>query len=135
MKPLLASKCDEKKSPIPDGSVLSVSKKQGIMIVRKDGLSLFFGRFTISDPKGIPLFTGYMELMDRIGTHHEPFGTEKCNQENHIEGWLVGKSSNILENLLLRALVVAKAEQLPDAKESGLSGFLNGVIVRVPKLG
>jgi len=130
--PLLVAPCDEQPSPIPDGSVL---KSEGATIVRKDGLALFSGRFTISDPAGVSLFTGYMELMDRIGTHHEPFGTERCDQEYHFEGWLVGKGGKGYEDLLLRALVVGKADRLPDVAESGLYGFLNGVIVRVPKLG
>ena len=132
LKPLLVAHCDEKPSPIPDGSML---KSLGVTIVRKDGLALFYGRFTLTDPQGMKLFTGYLELMDRIGTHHEPFGTERCDQEYHFEGWLVGKGGVEYANLLLRALVVGKADPLPEVPESGLHGFLNGVIVRVPKLG
>lgn len=132
MKPLLVAHCDEQPSPIPNGSVLT---SEGTTIARQDGLALFCGKFTISNPNGGLLFTGYMELMDRVGTHHEPFGAEKCDEEYHIEGWLVGKGSRRYADLQLRALVVAKADRLPEVPESGLNGFLNGVIVQFPKSG
>ncbi len=130
LQPLVAAPCDEKPSPIPDNSVLSSS---GQTYVRKDGLALYTGRFEIRSPQQTLLFTGHMELMDRIGTHHEPFGTEKCDQEYHIEGWLAGRGSRSLPDLLIRALVVAKGEMLPGAATTTLYGFLNGLIIQVPK--
>ncbi len=123
--------CDQDPTVIPDGSILTAS---GTVIRRADGLATFVstgrGRFLIKSPIGVSLFTGFIALMVRIGTHHPPFGQEPCNLENHIEGWLVGLGVNELKAISLRALIVASGTI--DKKESSTipKGTMNGVLVK-----
>ena len=85
------------------------SKHVGVLLRRAERLADFTGRFTITSPTGVVLFRGAIELMDRVGTHHAPFGTETCNLESHVEGWLVGLGEPTLPNHCLRPLFVARA--------------------------
>ncbi len=120
--------CDQRPELIPNGSDLNAS---GVVIRRADGLANFTGPFTITSPAGAVLFDGRIELMDRVGTHHPPFGGEPCNPENHVEGWLVGRGKGVLANYCLRALYVASVLPVP-TKPDSLRGSLDGVIVQCP---
>jgi hypothetical protein len=122
--------CDQAPDLIPNGSRLIAS---GVVFRRADGLVDFAsygrGRFAIMDPNGLLLFTGFVELMIRIGTHQPPFGQEHCEQENHMEGWLVGLGATKWEGMCLRALLVANAVLDRNEPTSIKQGYLNGVVV------
>ncbi len=121
--------CDQDPGLIPDSSILRAS---GVVIRRVDGLADFVARFAIISPRRVVLFRGAMELLDRIGTHHAPFGPEPCNPQSHVEGWLVGQGGPTLPNHTLRLLFVARGH-LPEAGGPfPLSGIVNGVLVKCP---
>jgi len=120
--------CDQRPDLIPNGSDLTAN---GVIIRRGDGLANFTGMFTITSPANVVLFHGRIELMERVATHHPPFGAEVCNLENHVEGWLVGNGGPGLANYCLRALYVASVLPVP-GKPAGLRGSLDGIIVEIP---
>lgn len=134
MKIVSRKPCDQDPDPegpnaIPNNSVLSA---QGQVVHRKDGLALFLGPFTITDPKNVATFKGNMVLLDRIGSHHPPFGQERCNQLLHLEGWLEGTGLGLYKHFTLRAAIVAKG---PFPSTGGLrrvAGFFNGVLMKCP---
>jgi hypothetical protein len=123
--------CDENPPLIPDGSILTAS---GVVIRRVDGLADFTssgrgGLFVIRAPDGTILFTGFIELMDRVGSHGKPVGPEPCDLEKHVEGWLVGTGKGKLDGTCLRVLLVANG--FLDLKEATpIEGRLNGVLVK-----
>jgi hypothetical protein len=122
--------CDQDPLPIPDGSRLEA---RGSVVRRVDGLTDFTGRFTIVAPTGQVLFRGAIELFDRIGTHHAPFGTEPCNPQSHVEGWLVGAgNATVFPNHMLRALFVARGEMPKPGGPYALLGSLDGVLLKCP---
>ncbi len=122
--------CDQGTAIIPNGSILEAS---GNTIKRASGFAHFFGKFTIKNPAGAVLFEGTMEAIDRIGTHHPPFGTEACNRQNHLEGWLIGRGSNLFPNSTLRALIVARAAlPTPNIPTQAVSGSIDGVFIKCP---
>ena len=96
--------CDQQ-DIIPDGSTL-VAK--GDVIERQDLFGHYNGQFVIVNPANQVLFEGYIETMDRVGSHHLFFNCEKCNPQSHFEGWLVGRGSDLLPNHTIRALLVAR---------------------------
>jgi hypothetical protein len=114
---------------IPNNSVLEAT---GNTIKRADGFAHFFGEFTIINPNNQVLFKGTMEAIDRIGTHHPPFGNEACNQQGHLEGWLVGRGVQQLQNLTLRALIVARASLPTGTAPAPVFASIDGVIIRCP---
>ncbi|MGH2731837.1 MAG: hypothetical protein ACRDJG_02650 [Actinomycetota bacterium] len=122
--------CDQDPDLIPDGSRLEA---KGNTIQRvTDRFSHFFGRFIISDPAGTILFRGIVELIDRIGTHHEPFGGEECNEEGHVEGWLVGRGSSALPNHTIRALIVARASLPVEDGSAPVFASIDGALIKCP---
>lgn len=122
--------CDESEKLVREGSILTA---KGNIIIRADGLALFDGRFILQDPAGVTLFGGYMETIDRICSHVTALPRISCRPKGHLEGWLVGKGGKGLEEYTLRVLIAAKTRALPEAKQSKVSGFLNGVLVRSPR--
>jgi hypothetical protein len=121
--------CDQDPGLIPNGCVLEA---RGILLRRADGMADFTGRFVITSPAGVAMFRGAIELMDRIGTHHAPFGPEPCNPESHIEGWLVGLGGPTLPNHCLRALFVARGQLGQGPGPFAVLGSLDGVLVKTP---
>lgn len=122
--------CDQNPPLIPDGSTLEV---KGNTIRRADNFAHFFGTFVIRRPNNGPiLFRGRMEALDRIGTHHPPFGTEACNEQGHLEGWLVGRGSTLLPNHTLRALITARASLPTGTAPATVSASLDGVLIKCP---
>jgi hypothetical protein len=125
------SHCDEGVKHLPDGVVLEIM--QGEMIARQDGFALSFGSFQIGMPGAHPLFQGRIELIDRIGTHNAPASNceEKCDQEQHIEGWLVG---NLVqdESITLRAILALRITQGDVQTGVALDAVLAGVLVNCP---
>lgn len=119
--------CDQGPALIPDGSQLVA---EGKTIWRNDGLTHFFGKFTIKDTRGRGLFTGIMEIMDRVGTHPQ----EPCNPMSHFEGWLVGRSGRGLPEATLRVVIAGTSrliDKLPvDPFSSDVQATLNGVVIR-----
>jgi hypothetical protein len=121
--------CDQQ-DIIPDGSVL-VAK--GSVIRRADGFGHFNGQFEIVDPANQTLFTGYIETMDRVGSHHLFFQCEQCNPISHFEGWLVGRGSNLLPNHTIRTLLVARGTiPSPQNPTTAAVGSLNGTFIKCP---
>lgn len=121
--------CEQSQVPIPNGSVLEAT---GDTIRRFDGFAHFSGNFTIRNPAGAVLFQGTMDAIDRIGTHHAPFGAEVCNQGRHLEGWLTGRGSALLPNHLLRALIVARAILPPNNGQAAVSASIDGTVIKCP---
>jgi len=123
--------CDQDPQLIPNGSVLTA---KGVVIRRKDGLADFTsngpGSFIITAPNKVQLFSGFIELMVRVGTHHFPFGDEACNPENHIEGWLVGLGKGELSSICLRALLAANGTVAQKDTTPITKGTLNGVLLK-----
>jgi hypothetical protein len=126
--------CDQDPPLVPDGSQLEAS---GNTILRADSFAHFVGSFTIRNPRGTILFQGSMEVIDRVGTHHPPFGQEPCNPTEHFEGWLVGRGSRALPDVTLRALIVARSHLRlePGPVSSEIVGTLNGVLIKCPRSG
>jgi hypothetical protein len=120
--------CDQDPSLIPDGSSLET---RGHTIQRvTDQLSHFFGNFVITNPQGVTLFRGIMELLDHIGTHHDPFGTEKCDEADRAEGWLVGRGEAALPNHTIRALIVARASLPVENGSAPVFASIDGTFIK-----
>ena len=106
-----APTCDESTDLLPD----SVLNAGGAFIQRHDDFAHFIGRFAIARPLPAPpvtFFTGYIELLFRSGSHQHLSGIvagEKCNQEKHLEGWLLGRGQASLSTFTLRASIVGEA--------------------------
>jgi len=120
--------CDEDPGLIPDGSKL---RSRGWVIRREDGLADFAGRFTIVAPRGNVLFRGMIELLDRVGTHHPPFGGEVCRPESHVEGCLAGLDSLPADShRCLHLQFVARGHLSDRDGSTDVDGFLNGVCMK-----
>jgi hypothetical protein len=87
-------------------------RAKGTTIAREDGFAHFVGRFTIVQPnpggRDVPYFKGMLELIGRTGSHI--LLGERCNEQNHIEGWLVGRGLRSVRRSTLRAVIVAQGE-------------------------
>lgn len=114
---------------IPNNSVLEA---RGTTRRRADGFAYFTGNFSIRNPAGAVIFEGTLELMDRLGSHHAPFGAESCNQQGHVEGWLAGRGSAGFSHNTLRAIVVANGNLPGAGASSALSGSIDGTLVKCP---
>ena len=121
--------CDQNPGLVPDNSLV---RARGIVIRREDGLADFASRFNIITPAGAIIFRGHIELLDRIGTHHDPFGPEPCNPESHIEGWLVGLGEGAMVDWSLRVQFVARGQLPAAAGPFAVEGLINGVLARCP---
>jgi hypothetical protein len=122
------STCDQEaaRKILPDGCVLEAS---GVFTQRADGFAHFTGDFKIKSVDKKELFRGTIEMMDRVGTHHTIFKCEKCNQKSHLEGWLVGSSSDS-GKLTLRAMLALKGTApSPASPKKTLTGILNGALM------
>ena len=120
--------CDQEAAQklIPDASTLEA---QGGLIQREGGFGHFTGDFTIKDKDGKKMFSGTIELFDRVGTHHTFFDCDKCNQKSHLEGWLVGTASEF-SNVTLRAMLALKGvHPTKETPAKSLSGILNGAVI------
>jgi hypothetical protein len=97
--------CDQEVHGIPPNMYL---ESFGMTIHRKDDLAHYSGRVQLKDGAlGPVLFEGTMELMARIGTH-QALG-ERCDEEKHIEGWIVARGVDTLSNFTFRAMVAGEA--------------------------
>lgn len=121
--------CDQDPPLIPDGSLLSAT---GNTILRDDGLAHFSGSYRITHPRGRILYSGVIEIIDRVGTHPQ----EPCNPRSHFEGWLVGRSGRGLDVTLLRAMIAGTSrllDKLPaDDYVTPAQATLNGVVIGFP---
>ena len=122
--------CDPLASLIPNDSVLTAN---GTVIRRNDAFAQYSGKFAINAPTGATLFTGWIETIDRLGSHHAPANCETCNPTSHFEGWLVGKGSGALANYTIRAQISSKGT-VPDLTNTSqpISGNISGTFVRCP---
>jgi len=125
--------CDQSLGVIPNNSRLEAT---GDTIRRADGFAHFSGKFVIKNPAGAELFQGTMDVIDRIGTHHAPYGAEACaeacNQFRHLEGWLEGRGSQQLPNHTLRALIVARADLPQNSGSATLNASIDGTVIKCP---
>jgi hypothetical protein len=122
--------CDQNRGLIPNNSTLEA---KGQVIRRRDNFAHFSGEFVIRNPGGTVLFTGYIETIDRMGSHHLFFNCETCNGASHLEGWLVGRGSPALPNHTLRAMLVARGTvPSPTTASTPLVGSLNGTFLKCP---
>jgi hypothetical protein len=121
--------CDQNAALIPNGSVLEA---KGNTISRTDNFAHFTGRVIIKSPAGALLFDGTMETIDRLGTHHAPFGAEACNPASHLEGYLVARGTGGLANYTLRALIVLRGSLPTGSTPAGLSGNIDGTLIKSP---
>jgi hypothetical protein len=119
------SNCDQLVEQIPDGSVLTA---KGRMILRKGGLAVFSGEFSLRSDKDKLLFKGVIELMDRVGTHHTFSECEACDEKSHLEGWLAGSDES--SGHTLRAMLGLKGLTPSASEAKRLSGIINGVVIR-----
>ncbi len=105
---------DQSIGMVPSGSVLDAN---GTTFRRQDGLAAFTGNFAIKGPgpTGATLFTGTMDLLDAVGSHQMPFGSEAPNMALHQEGWLHGEGAGPLSGCRLDAAVVARGPLVPTA--------------------
>ena len=123
-----ALNCDESFSIWPSTQLTA----KGITILREDNFAHFFGKFSIvkknSGNPDLPYFKGIIELICRSGSH-QILG-EKCDEENHIEGWIIGRGQRPVSNYTLRAVIVAKAQlttgvgPFPDTSVNRITGTL-----------
>jgi len=121
--------CDENPGLVPNNSVLQV---RGYTLRRADSFAHLIGTFTLSNPAGAVLFSGTLEAMDRIGTHHAPFGGEQCDQQGHLEGWLVGKGAGPMAPFTLRALVVGRASLPTGTAGAPIAASIDGTLIKSP---
>lgn len=122
------SDCDESVSILP----ISVLNAKGTTIVRNDGFAHFIGRFKIiakqSGKADVTYFEGRMELIGRSGSHQK-LG-EDCNQDDHLEGWLIGRGRRPVPGYTLRVVIVGNGQLslgiqvFPDASVNRLTGTL-----------
>lgn len=122
--------CDEFSVLIPDGSILSA---RGATLRRKDGFSNFNGKFVILKAgSGDTIFEGTLELSERLGSHHTPFGSEVCDPISHNEGWLVGRGVNGLESFTIRAIIVLRGQLPPTDGSTPILGSFDGSLIKCP---
>jgi hypothetical protein len=122
----VSTNCDESKQTFSATGL----KGEGSTIVRHDGFAHFFGTCSVIEKKfgqpEITHFKGSIELIGRTGSH-QSLG-ELCNQDEHIEGWLVGQGQGELSNCMLNAIIVCKGKfpsgALPDVSINRITGSL-----------
>lgn len=122
--------CDQ---PIPGIPANFRLEAKGATIHRQDGFAHFFGTFTfINGATNTRLFNGTIELIGRIGSHQ--FLDEKCDEDKHVEGWLVGSGLGNLARYSVRAVLTGQlSANLPQATAAvPAQTRLTGVIVKAP---
>ena len=120
--------CDESFAVWP--TTLLTAK--GITIAREDGFAHFVGTFSSVQKKtgqpDVPYFKGTLELIGRSGSHQK-LG-EACDEDGHIEGWIIGRGQRSVSKYILRAAIVAKGKlsigvgPFPDASVNRITGTL-----------
>lgn len=123
-----ALNCDESISVWPSTQLSA----KGITIARDDGFAHFIGSFSIvkkqSGKPDVTYFKGLLELIGRSGSH-QSLG-EACDEEQHIEGWIIGRGQGPVRKYTLRAVIVAKGKlsigvgAFPDASVNRITGTL-----------
>lgn len=137
---LNAPGCDETIPPFPENTTVLSAK--GHAIHREGGLAYFVGTFQINNlanEKEELLFEGTMELMAKVESH-QIFGAaecqHQCDQEKHMEGWLVGKGVGNLSKYIIRAVFATGInEDIPVGMNSfntlfQVNGRIAGVVVQ-----
>lgn len=89
---------------LPSDSVLT--SEGGINISVREGFAHYSGEFLITSPRGRKLYTGRMELFYRVGSHRTG-NLETCDENGHVEGWLVGRGTGFSPTSL-RAMIAGK---------------------------
>jgi hypothetical protein len=76
----------------------------------------------------VTYFQGILDLIGRSGSH-QALG-ESCREEEHIEGWLIGRGRRPVAKYILRVAIVAKGKlaegvnAFPDAGVNRITGTL-----------
>jgi hypothetical protein len=120
--------CNESASVFPTSQLTA----KGITIARKDGFAHFIGKFSIVKKEqgkpDITYYQGTLELIGRSGSH-QALG-EACDEEEHIEGWLIGRGLRPVPKCTLRVEIVAKGNlaagthAFPDASINRMTGTI-----------
>lgn len=123
-----ALQCDESLAIWPSTQLTA----KGVTIARADGFAHFMAQFRIvkkNPPQpDVLYFRGILELISRSGSH-QALG-ERCDEKDHIEGWLVGTGARPVSKFTLRAAIVAKGQLapgggvFPDASVNRITGSL-----------
>lgn len=123
-----ALNCEESISVWPSTQLTA----KGITIARNDGFAHFIGSFSIvkkqSGQPDVTYFKGPLELIGRSGSH-QSLG-EACDEDQHIEGWIIGRGQGPVRKYTLQAVIVAKGKlsigvgAFPDALVNRLTGTL-----------
>lgn len=113
---------------LPSGSVLT--SEGGINISVRDGFAHYSGEFLITSPRGRRLYTGRMELFYRVGSHRTG-NLETCDENGHVEGWLVGRGSGLTPTSL-RAMIAGKwSPPTPrERRTTTRDAYLTGLVLR-----
>ena len=116
--------CDESEKLLPKGLLTG----RGTTFLRRDGFAHYLGTFKIVKQEfnmpDVDMFWGNMELIGRSGSH-QALG-EKCDAENHVEGWLVGRGMGPAERYTLRVVIVGES-----TLEPGIHAFPNAAVNRL----
>lgn len=86
----------------------------GKLIRREDGLAQFQGEIVFMGDAKVEMFRGTLVVIDRVGSHTKPHGSEHCAEGGHVEGYLYGNGvPKQLANIRLDGLFVATGK-LPE---------------------
>jgi len=109
-------KCDESQTIIPPGSTLNARLHT---YRRADEFAVLFGEFWIKDPGMKDLFTGRVELVNKINSFPIPRGNEPCDRRDQMEGWLAGTGvkDTKADGYLLRAVFAARTDPGGDGEK------------------
>lgn len=118
--------CDQTQNMIPPGSVLEADG-QGIM--RNDTFAYFTGKFRITNPAGVVIFTGEMDTVDRVSTHTPPLGPDKCDRREFLEGWLKGAGQGPAAGFRISAPFAAKCAPMA-TPNAPITMILNGSVMK-----
>jgi hypothetical protein len=124
--------CDEVASLWPSTQLTA----KGITIARLDGFAHFVGKCSIVQKTqgggSIPFFKGVLELIGRSGSHQH-LG-ENCDEEEHVEGWIIAAGQRSMAKYCLRVSVVASGNLSPGTHAFPLAAVnrLTGTLLKSP---
>jgi hypothetical protein len=123
-----ALECGESVSVLPASQLTA----KGTTITHEDGFAHFMGEFSmVKTEQGQPdvtYFQGIMVLIGRNGSH-QMLG-EVCDEEEHIEGWLIGREPGPMSKYILQVVIVAKGKlsegviAFPDPSANRITGTI-----------
>ena len=119
--------CSDTLSDVPGDFLLESS---GSSIIEDNGFAHYSGDLKITDfITQVVMFTGRMELFGRVGTHQ---GFEKCDELQHVEGWIVGEGQGKWSQYTLRAMISAEGSFPNSTIPSSPNSRITGAIIKAP---